>query len=428
MTLATALSLLALLVPTAGEQTSTVSFDIPGRSDATPSVAAAGSFVAVAWGASGSGADVFVAVSRNGGKTFGTPVQVNRTPGEARLGGELPPRVALHATPGGRVPTVVVIWTAREKGTSIKIARSADGGATFDKPVTLQSNGAAGDRGWPALAIDGRGEAHVVWLDHRGLAAQRAASGSAPKGAGSHRHHGGGDAAVDGAVMAQGSALYHASLGASASAEQTVTSGVCYCCKTALAAGPDGSLIAAWRHVYAGDMRDIATAVSRDGGRTFSTPARVNEDGWAIAGCPDDGPSLVVDATGTTHIVWPTVVGGDEPQGALFYATTSDGRHFTSRVRIPTLGSPKPSHPQLSITSSGRLIVAWDELIEGRRVSAIREVKAAADGSIGFGNTVRVSAETSSHPVMAAAGTGVFAVWSTGGEDSRVEGRAIFLP
>ena len=58
-------------------------------------------------------------MNRNGGKTFGTPVQVNRTPGEARLGGELPPRVALHATPGGRVPTVVVVWTARDKGTSI---------------------------------------------------------------------------------------------------------------------------------------------------------------------------------------------------------------------------------------------------------------------------------------------------------------------
>ena len=46
MTLATALLVLALLVPTAAEQPSTVRFDMPGRSHATPSVAAAGSFVA----------------------------------------------------------------------------------------------------------------------------------------------------------------------------------------------------------------------------------------------------------------------------------------------------------------------------------------------------------------------------------------------
>src|SRR5688500_5349137 len=70
--------------------------DVPGRSDQTPWVAASGPFVAVAWGASAAGkADVFLAVSRDGGTTFGAPVQVNRVAGEARLGGELPPRVAL---------------------------------------------------------------------------------------------------------------------------------------------------------------------------------------------------------------------------------------------------------------------------------------------------------------------------------------------
>ena len=73
-----------------------VSLDVPDRADANPWVAAEGSFVAVAWGARGSGkTDVFLAVSRDGGSTFGSPVQVNAIAGEARLGGELPPRVAL---------------------------------------------------------------------------------------------------------------------------------------------------------------------------------------------------------------------------------------------------------------------------------------------------------------------------------------------
>ena len=66
-----------------------VAFDVPGRADATPFVTADGEFVAVAWGASADGkADVFVATSPDGGRTFGTPVQVNRTSGEGRLGGE----------------------------------------------------------------------------------------------------------------------------------------------------------------------------------------------------------------------------------------------------------------------------------------------------------------------------------------------------
>ncbi len=117
----------------------------PRSSDSTPWIAAAGSFVAVAWGASADGkADVFVAVSRDGGGTFGAPVRVNLVPGEGRLGGELPPRVADASGQGTAVPDVVVLWDARGTSTEIKTARSRDGGATFEKPSTLQSAGAGG--------------------------------------------------------------------------------------------------------------------------------------------------------------------------------------------------------------------------------------------------------------------------------------------
>ena len=149
----------------------TVSLGVSGRSSSTPSVAAAGSFVAVAWGASSQGkADVFVAVSRDGGATYGAPVQANRIRGEARLGGELPPRVALRTAAGAAAPEIAVLWTARGATTQIKIARSRDGGKSFAPPVMLQSAAAAGDRGWPALSLDRQGTAHAVWLDHRGLA------------------------------------------------------------------------------------------------------------------------------------------------------------------------------------------------------------------------------------------------------------------
>ena len=78
---------------------------VPDRANATPWIAASGDFVAVAWGASAAAkmADVYVAVSRDGGRTFAAPVQVNTVAGEGRLGGELPPRVSL-ARAGTRVP------------------------------------------------------------------------------------------------------------------------------------------------------------------------------------------------------------------------------------------------------------------------------------------------------------------------------------
>jgi len=409
-----------------------VLLDVPERSDATPSIAAHGRFVAVAWGATADGkADVYVATSRDSGRTFGHPVRVNHVRGEGRLGGELPPRVALHATTGSTVPSVVVLWNARGDATEIKVARSRDGGQTFDAPVPLQAAGAAGDRGWPALAVDDHGTAHAIWLDHRGLAAQRAASsahgaGASKKGAG-HVH--GAGTPSDGAAMAQGSALYHAAvrLPGTVEPERTVAAGVCYCCKTALAVGRNGSLVAAWRHVYPGDLRDIALAISPGTGQPFSQPSRVSEDGWAIQGCPDDGPALVVDGGGTTHIVWPTVVGGNEPEGALFYSTTTDGKRFSLRVRIPTLGGQKPTHPQIAIGPSGRLVVAWDESVGGTRIAAMREVHPGTTPR--FGEVLRLANDGApNHPVVAVAEDGVVAAWATGGETSRVAVRRVAVP
>lgn len=414
-------AVLSAVAPTAKAEAA--SLGVKGRSNATPWVAASGPFVAVTWGASADGkTDVFVAVSRDSGQTFGRPVQANTIAGEARLGGELPPRVALEPRAGSADPDVAVLWTARSDTTQIKVARSRDGGKTFGPAVMLQSSGVAGDRGWPALAMDQKGTAHAIWLDHRGLAAE-GSHGAHRKGHQSGAEH-------DGVAMAQKSGLYYAAAAESPVSERPLTGGVCYCCKTALAVGDDGALYAAWRHVYAGNMRDMAFTVSRDGGRSFSPPARVSRDEWAINGCPDDGPAMAIDATGTIHLIWPTVLAGATPEGALFYATTRDGQTFTPRVRIPTLGSPKPSHPQIVIDPAGRVAAAWDELLDGKRTAVVREITRGANQTIAFGEPVRLAAgSASTYPVLASTTKGLVAVWTSGtGPTSAIGVRAIELP
>ena len=273
--------------------------------------------------------------------------------------------------------------SSRGTVTEIKTARSRDGGRTFAAPVALQTPGAAGDRGWPSVAFDSSGRVHAIWLDHRGLAAARAARG------GTSGHKPG--APHDGVAMAQNSSLYYASIGASPAVEHELTKGVCYCCKTALAAGAGGMLFAAWRHVYPGSFRDMAFAASRDGGQSFSAPVRISEDGWAIDACPDDGPAMAVDAAGTVHVAWPTVVGGDNPRGAIFYASTRDGQRFTPRQQVATLGGPKPSHPQIVVDGRRRVFVAWDEVTGGRQTAALREVRVDARGAATFGSIVTLS-------------------------------------
>jgi hypothetical protein len=247
------------------------------------------------------------------------------------------------------------------------------------------------------------------------IAAARAADG--------HKRHGSGT--YDGVAMAQLSGLFYGQPGV---AERELAKGVCYCCKTSLAAGPDGMLAAAWRHVYADNFRDIAVSVSRDGGGTFTAPARISEDGWAINGCPDDGPAVAVDGTGTIHVVWPTVLQGPQPERAIFYTSTRAGVSFRPRVRVPT-STRQPTHPQIVLERSGRIVVAWDERREGRTVAALRTLTATSDADPRLGPIVELWPDGSStYPVLAATTRGLVAVWTTGGEKPTAWARRVAVP
>jgi hypothetical protein len=211
--------------------------------------------------------------------------------------------------------------------------------------------------------------------------------------------------------MAQKSKLYFASLDGSA-APRAITGGVCYCCKTALAAGADGSIYAAWRHVYPGNLRDMAFTISRDGGRTFASPIRVSEDKWALEGCPDDGPAMAVDAQNRIHLAWPTLVAngpGGEPTIGIFYATSRDGRSFTARERIPAEGLPH--HPRI-VVSGGTLVVAWDELKDGTRRTVVARRGAGATGP--FSRDVVSGDAPGIYPVLAPVSDGVIVAWTSG--------------
>jgi hypothetical protein len=147
-----------------------------------------------------------------------------------------------------------------------------------------------------------------------------------------------------------------------------IAPGVCYCCKTSVAVGANGTVVAAWRHVYTGNTRDIALATSSDGGETFASPVRVSEDNWVLDGCPENGPAVAIDQMNTIHMVWPTLVrdsAGAEETLALFYAASNDGQRFTKRQRIPTAGVPR--HPQIAVGPGGTMTIAWDEQLKGTR-------------------------------------------------------------
>ena len=123
--------------------------------NSTRALLACGAFVAVTWAATADGkGDVMIATSRDGGTVFDAPVRVNTQQGEARVSGEIAPRVALQPRTGSD-PVVTVTWNAKDTTTHIKTARSVDGGRTF-AGVTALTTAGAGDRGGPAPAWPSR--------------------------------------------------------------------------------------------------------------------------------------------------------------------------------------------------------------------------------------------------------------------------------
>ncbi len=384
-----------------------VSLAVPGRTNANASIAADGDRVAVVWAASAaSGAtDIYAAVSGDAGRTFAAPVRVNDGEGEARVTGEQPPRVVIRGS------DVVVSWVSKRDGTTIRFARSIDGGRAFSASRAVSKAGAPGDRGWHAMTIDHHGNVEIAWLDHRDMAALPAAHEM-------DAMHG----TADGAAMAQSSGLYVARVSAdpvqnvqnvqTMQPERRVTTGVCYCCKTAIAAASNGAIVAAWRHVYPGNMRDIAFSRAADG-RTFAPPVRVSSDRWQLDGCPDDGPAIAMDAGNFAHIVWPTVTtsgAGGESTLAIFYARSRDGKTFTVREQVPTGGGAH--HPQIAIARDGSVAVTWDELRDGARHVALARGTKDAAGRVRFAREPLGEAEPAMYPIGAATQDGLVVAWT----------------
>ncbi len=413
--LALVLSVVSMTSGRAAPSTSTLS--VRGRSNANVTMAVSGTFVAAVWSGSlpAGTTDIYASVSRDSGATFSGPVRVNSIDGDARVNGEQPPRVTLAARPNA-APVMTVVWTSKgSRGTTILYARSDDGGRSFGKTALVPGGEAAGNRGWENATTDAQGNTRVVWLDHREMVAAAGADMSGH----THTGHDATPAAKkDGVAMAQQSKLYVATIG-DASSPRYLTGGVCYCCKTAIVTGGDGAIYVAWRHVFPGNLRDMAFTVSRNGGQTFARPLRVSEDRWQLEGCPDDGPAMTIDGRNQIHIAWPTLV-SDGPNGqpsiGIFYATSADGRAFGARARMATEGLPH--HPQVAVNED-RLFVAWDELHQGKRRVIVAHRPLAGGDSRAF-TRIAVNGEVSGlYPTLVPLDRGALVAWTSGpGEQS----------
>lgn len=387
----------------AGQPRATVSpvtLGVAGAVNATPATAVAGRTVAAVWTVTKGGVtNVYLATSADGGATFSAPTRVNDQDGDVSANNEQPPRVAIAGS--GSARAITVFWSKRNEGPqktrrdAIRMARSTDGGRTFSPARFAHAADLSGARGWESLAVGSGGQVHAVWLDGRDAErkmAEAAHSGTAHKGQPPQDIY-------HGAIAPDGRSI-----------ESLIATGVCFCCKTAVAVDGRGTVYAAWRHIFPGSMRDIAFARSADGGRRFEPLVRVSADNWQLNGCPEDGPTLAVDQGGVVHIAWATVVNEDEPRKALFYATSRDGKAFSPRTPLPVDPASTPGHPQMVLTPDGGAALVWDEVIGGRRRVSFARV--SRSGAFGPGQILSGD-ESASNPVIVRVDRSVVVAWTS---------------
>jgi hypothetical protein len=336
--------------------------------------------------------------SRSGdtGATWSAPVRVTRKTGDVHPHSESSPR--LVAAPGVQA----LVWIAslpvpgrRWPASSVRFARSEDGGRSWSAPLTLNDDTSSAPAGhiFHGAAWMGDSALVVAWMDER-------------PGPGTG-HHVARYATADPEPMhSSDSRIYLAhspDLGRTWSPNQPYREAACPCCRVALARGPDGGVRAAWRKVFPGSVRDVVVApLNASTGET-----RVHTDDWSYPGCPHTGPGIAVGPHGETHVAWFRGVPG---AAGVLYARAAAGREwFDAPVSLLHATTLPAAHPRVAALADGGALVVWDLGEDGRpALHAARVAGARASAP------VRVpGSEGADHPeLVALPDGGALVVWT----------------
>jgi hypothetical protein len=292
-------------------------------------------------------ADLFFQRFGPDSKALSEKVRVNPAPGAVKAWRGDPPTVRVAGD-----GTVFIGWTVKvESGgkpaNDLMLSVSRDNGKSFEAPVRVNDDTAPASHGMHSLELGAGGRVYVAWLDERNVRAQPDHH-DAPAGAAMMFHHKEEvepNSEVFFAVSADGGKTF--------SPNKKLASEVCPCCKTSMAAAPDGKLYVSWRQVLPGGFRHIAVASSSDNGGAFSQGVVVSDDKWKIDACPVSGASMAVSADGVLAVSWYTA---GEAGGAGVYGTESRDGGKTFGQRFPASLDAVSGTPLLLNNRSGKTV------------------------------------------------------------------------
>ena len=255
----------------------------------------------------------------------------------------------------------------------ILTAVSSDGGSSWSTPVSPHADATPTEHGFLSTypAGDGLG---LIWLDGRetpqkGMTLRTAVLGS------------------DGEL----------------SNESLMDDLVCDCCQTDVtntAAGP----VAIYRNRNKDEVRDIY--VSRYLNGTWQAGTPVSDDGWVIAGCPVNGPSI--DAAGDLVVVAWFTAANKEPMVKAAYSKNA-GESFSEPVLIASTGAL--GHVAVSLIDEHSFVVSWVEADKNKSYDInLRAV--TTDGQVGRTTTIGRTSVVRTVPQMLRVGDKLILAWT----------------
>jgi len=276
------------------------------------------------------------AISNDKGKTFGKVIEI---PGSENIHphGENMPKI-IFKTNG----EVIAAWASANPNPKnaysdlVFYSQSFDNGATWSKATKLVDDTAGYDQRYFDMAILPNGNIGIAWLDNRKK------------------------------TSSEGSALYFAETSGNSGFENEhlVSEPCCPCCRTDMFVDSKKNIHILYRGIINDSIRDMVTAISTDNGKTFSTPERISNDNWVIAGCPHTGPAMTENKDGI-QFTWFT---GGNNGGVYYCSSNNECKTFSSREKVSGIAS---RHCQITSVNNDIAIV-WNENFSKENISSSR--------------------------------------------------------
>jgi hypothetical protein len=336
--------------------------------------------------------DVYVAVSRDGGRSFEPPVKINRDSGS--VWGQQVSRPRLVGSPNG---SWHVTYAANELHPTIgktalttHYTRSTDGGRSFEPPrrvstLTDQDLGGMLHGGFISAAAFGTiaaapdGSVRLLWIDTRHMTRESTA------------------AAVYSVVSTDDGRSF-------APEANIVVDGVCPCCQLTAAATADSDILVGSRRITAGNIRPATVLRIGHAGGTPGDRISIGGAPWQIEGCPLKPTVVAIQR----RQVLAAVHNGAESTPGVIYASSADGG--------ATFRNHGLVHPAASVSDApsiaaqpGVALLAWHAKTDGPRRVFYRLL--ALDGSpIGVVRELDAEPGVTQAPVVAARADGRFQI------------------